>query len=363
MITRDGDKKLIFLLKMSILNRCVQLPAGLAAILFIAASPLAAETLRMSEGSDLVGEFKTATTRYEDTLLDVARSNSIGYHEIRRVNRNVDTWLPGEGQQVVLPKRYVLPAGARDGLVVNIPEMRLYYFPPARKDEPRVVMTYPLGVGREGWNTPYMTTRIIQKTEQPAWHPPDSIREMYAEEGKTLPRIVPPGPDNPLGEFAMRLGVPTYLIHGTNKPWGVGMRVSSGCIRLYPEDIEELFQHVQIGTPVHIVNQPYKVGLYDGIVYLETHPYLAEDADEFTEPFNIIMDLIFDRVGDDNYYIDWDLVREVLDDPRGIPVAVGMEMPGFLQARAENDVPAGESEQGLPLQLDTGLQTVPGIAN
>lgn len=335
--------------------------SALAAAMLLLAGPLAADSFRLHDDSDLIGEFRTATTRYEDTLLDIARSNSIGYHEIRSVNRNVDTWLPGEGQQVVLPKRYILPAGPREGLAVNIPEMRLYYYPPARKDEPRVVMTYPLGVGREGWNTPYVTTKITQKTKQPTWHPPDSIREMYAEEGKILPRIVPPGPDNPLGEYAMRLGLPTYLIHGTNKPWGVGMRVSSGCIRLYPEDIEELFQHVEIGTPVHIINQPYKVGLYDDILYLESHPYLAEDADKFTHAFNIIMKLIFDRIGDDNYYIDWELVREVLDDPRGIPVAIGMKIPEFLQARTEADA-STSSHEGLMLQLDTGLQT-PAAAN
>lgn len=324
--------------------------------------PLTAETFRLAEDTDLIGEFRTAMTRYEDTLLDVARSNGLGYHEIRMVNRNVDTWLPGAGQEVVLPKRYILPAGPRDGLTVNIPEMRLYYFPPARGDDPRVVMTYPLGVGREGWNTPYVTTRIIQKTERPTWHPPDSIREMYAEEGKTLPRVVPPGPDNPLGEFAMRLGLPTYLIHGTNKPWGVGMRVSSGCIRLYPEDIEELFQHVEVGTPVHIVNQPYKVGLHDGILYFESHPYLAEDAEKFADAFNLVVKLILDKIGDDNFYIDWELAREVLDDPRGIPVAIGMQMPEFLHAGEGSDSVSGVnsgSRDGLALQLDTGLQIPP----
>lgn len=331
------------------------LARSLPVALLLVAIPLQAETLRLPDNTDLIGEFRTATTRYEDTLLDVARANGLGYHEIRNVNQNVDTWLPGEGQQVVLPKRYVLPAGPREGIVVNIPEMRLYYYPPAKKDEPRVVMTYPLGIGREGWNTPYVTTKITQKTEKPTWHPPESIRNMYAEEGKILPRVVPPGPDNPLGDFAMRLGLPTYLIHGTNKPWGVGMRVSSGCIRLYPEDIEELFQQVKVGTPVHIVNQPYKVGIHDGILYFESHPYLLEDAEEFADSFNLLVKLVLDRIGDKNFYVDWDLAREVLDSARGAPVAIGMTVPDFLHAGTDSVSSVDHGQTGLALQLDTGL--------
>ena len=148
----------------------------------------------------------------------------------------------------MVPSQFVLPVAPRDGIVLNVPEMRLYYYLPKKKNQPREVITYPLGVGREGWNTPYITTNIVEKKASPNWYPP-------------LPEIVKAGPDNPLGDFAMRLGQRDYLIHGTNKPYGVGMRVSHGCIRLFPEDIEALFEKVALKTPVRIINQPYKIGV------------------------------------------------------------------------------------------------------
>ncbi|MEX2517002.1 MAG: L,D-transpeptidase family protein [Gammaproteobacteria bacterium] len=290
---------------------------------------IAAEPLVLHKGSDLIGEFGKATSSYQDTLLDIARANGLGYNEIKLVNRHVDTWLPGAGQEVVLPQRYILPAAPRDGIVVNIPEMRLYFYSKNTSGETQV-KTYPIGVGREGWDTPYVTTRVSAKNEKPAWYPPESIRKDHASRGHTLPRVVPPGPENPLGDYAVRLALPSYLIHGTNRPWGIGMRVSSGCIRLYPEHIESLFKQVKVGTRVEFVNQPYKIGVDNGILYLEAHPFLSEDRELFADNFNQVVKLILDRTDAGQYEVDWELIKKALDDTRGVPTPVGMDISDLL---------------------------------
>lgn len=297
-----------------------------------------ADTLPLRADSDLIGEVGKTEATHEDTLLDVARHNGLGYTEIKLVNTGVDTWLPGAGQSIALPKRYILPETPQEGVVLNIPEMRLYYYPRAKDNETPVVMTYPLGIGREGWGTPYATTRVTAKVAHPAWYPPESIRQEHAEAGDPLPKVVPAGPDNPLGDYALRLDLPSYLIHGTNKPWGVGMRVSHGCIRLYPEHIEELFQQVEVGTAVRIINQPYKVGLHNGLVYLEAHPYLEEDSEQFTDNFNHVVELLSKRTeAAGNFEIDWELVRQVMDESAGMPVAVGMQLSDPAQPVTEDD--------------------------
>ena len=331
--------------------------ACLAALMLLTSAPVAAEQFTIADNTDLVGDARSTQASHEDTLLDIARRNGLGYTEIKLANQGVDTWLPGEGRQIVLPKRFVLPSTPREGLVLNIPEMRLYYYPDS-KGAPQsqtgaTVQTYPLGVGREGWSTPYETTRVTAKVAQPAWYPPESIREERAAEGDPLPKIVPAGPDNPLGEFAMRLSLPSYLIHGTNRPWGVGMRVSHGCIRLYPEDIEQLFAQVDVGTSVRIINEPYKVGVKDGVIYLEAHPHLEEDAGLFNNAFNQIVERVLARTQarPGRYEIDWELARQVLEEAHGLPVAIGMELPAMPET-----VVAGEIKpipaSGMQLQLD-----------
>jgi len=249
-------------------------------VLLVLSTAAGAEVYQLaSENDSVVGEIRRTWASSEDTLLDIARANGLGYHEIKRVNPTLDTWLPSTEKEVILPSRYVLPMAGREGIILNIPEMRLYYFPEKKTGDATTVVTYPLGIGRQGWQTPYINTRIIEKRNHPAWHPPESIRKEHEAMGDPLPRRVGPGPDNPLGDYAMRLGLPDYLIHGTNKPFGIGMRVSHGCIRLYPEDIEALFQQVQLRTPVQIINQPYKVGRLRDKIYLEAHPFLEEDAE------------------------------------------------------------------------------------
>lgn len=225
----------------------------------------------------LVGEIVVVQALAKDTLLDVARRHAIGQEEIVRANPDVDRWLPGAGTSVTLPSRFILPPGPRRGLVLNAPEMRLYFYPEPKPGEPAEVQTYAVSIGRMGWATPLRETRVVAKETDPAWRPPASIRREHAADGDPLPVVVPPGPDNPLGRHAMRLGIPSYLIHGTNKAFGVGMRVTHGCIRMLPEDIEWLYPQVPVGTPVRIVNQPAKVGWYGDTLYLEVHPPLEED--------------------------------------------------------------------------------------
>jgi L,D-transpeptidase ErfK/SrfK len=227
----------------------------------------------------VVGHNLVVISRQEDTLLDIGRQFDLGYSEIVNANPDIDPWLPGEGKQVIVPNRFILPDADRKGIVINLAEMRLYYYPRVKKGEVKVVITHPIGVGREGWTTPLGKTRIIQKKKDPTWTPPASIHAEHIEKGDPLPKVVPAGPDNPLGAFAMRLGMPGYLLHGTNRPYGVGMRVSHGCVRLDPEDIEHLFGIVPLNTPVEIVYQPDKAAIQDGVLFLEAHK-VQEDIDE-----------------------------------------------------------------------------------
>ena len=233
-----------------------------------------------SEYFDVIGTVSMVEAKQEDTLLGIARRTDIGQDQMERVNPGVDRWLPGAGTQIIIPSKHILPAGPRKGVVLNLPEMRLYYYPPKKAGQLPQVQTYPIGIGRMDWATPLGKTTITAKTKDPAWRPTENIRREHAERGDPLPRVVPAGPNNPLGRYALRLGIPSYLIHGTNKPFGVGMRVSHGCIRMLPEDIEKLFPQLPVGTPVSIINQPVKAGWYGGKLYLEVHPPLEEHYDK-----------------------------------------------------------------------------------
>jgi L,D-transpeptidase ErfK/SrfK len=280
-------------------------------------------------GNDVIGELRNATTGQHDTLLDVARANGLGYEEITNANPGVDPWLPGAGTTVVLPKMRLLPRAPREGIVINLPEHRLYWFPPARAGEHPVVWTFPVSIGKMDWNTPLGVTRIVNKIRNPTWTPPPSVREEHARRGDILPAVVPAGPDNPLGLFAMRLGIPggNYLIHGTNRPAGVGMQVTHGCMRLYPEDIERLFEMVPVNTPVTIVNQPYKWGWHDGELLIEVHPPLQEDA---VEPPTLtdLTRLIVEATSAEPLAIDWSTAELIWREERGVPAAVATRGPG-----------------------------------
>ena len=214
---------------------------------------------------DLAGELSVYTTRYEETFAGIGNRLSLGYLELAKANPGVDPWLPGDGTRIVLPRRYVLPDGQREGIVINLAEYRLYYF------SEEGVQVYPVGVGTDENPSPLTDAEVTMPLESPAWYPPESIRAEYEADGDYLPRMIPPGPDNPLGSHALMLSEKGYLIHGTNKLFGVGMQVSHGCFRMYNEDISRFVHMVPKGTPVRVIKEPVKVGFSEGEVWLEVH--------------------------------------------------------------------------------------------
>ncbi|MGF1526780.1 MAG: L,D-transpeptidase family protein [Candidatus Competibacterales bacterium] len=269
-------------------------------------------------GVDVVGQVQVVTARAHETLLDIARRHNLGHDEIIQANPGVDRWLPGAGAKVVLPTRYVLPTTERKGIVLNLPEMRLYYYPEPLPGQTPVVVTHPVSIGRADWRTPLGQTRITAKQKNPPWYPPASIKAEHAAAGDPLPDRVPPGPDNPLGDHALRLGLPSYLIHGTNRPFGIGMRVTHGCIRMYPEDIAALFDRIPVGTPVTIVNQPVKVGSYLGQPFVEIHTPLDEEGlDDPITLQDVVAALKAQGFGPDDP-IDLDILMDLMDRANGI---------------------------------------------
>jgi len=268
---------------------------------------------------DLIGAITTVEATHEETLLDIARAHNVGFDDIVSANPDLDPWIPGEGATVVLPTRFILPRAPREGMVLNLPELRMYYYPKPVNGEAPVVVTYPISIGRMDWQTPMGQTKVVKKVRNPSWYPPESIRKEHAEDGDPLPKIVPAGPNNPLGAFAMRLGIPGYLIHSTNKPAGVGMRVTHGCIRMYPEDIEVLFEQIPVGEKVLIINQPYKVGWSLDGLYLEAHQPLEEDAETLGKDMTSVTEMLVAATARRNGPVDWDLVRTIFDSANGVP--------------------------------------------
>lgn len=270
---------------------------------------------------DYIGETEYYTARYEDTLVHLARENDLGFVEIRAANPSVDPWMPGEGTRVVLPKKHLLPDAPHKDIVINLPEMRLYFYP-SPGAEP---MTYPLGVGREGLNTPTGVTTIVRKKVGPTWTPTERMRK----EDPTLKATYPPGPDNPMGTHAMYLGWPTYAIHGTDKPYSIGRRASSGCIRLYPDGIKDLFPRVRDGMTVTVVDQPIKTGWMGDKMYIEVHPtqeqnLRIEDIGNLSsyEITRADIAMINNKAGKFKDHIDWEKIREAVRAHTGVPTAV-----------------------------------------
>jgi len=259
----------------------------------------------------------------DDTLLDVARRFGIGQDEIVLANPDVDRWLPAVDTEVVIPARYILPHAERNGIVLNVPEMRLYYYPPPKEGEPAVVKTYAVSIGRMDWATPLGLTKVLSKTEDPSWTPPQSIREEAEADDRPLPEVIPPGPDNPLGQYALRLARAGYLIHGTNKPFGVGMRVTHGCVRMYPEDIELFYPEVPVGTAVHIVDQPVKIGWHLNTLFIELHPPLEEKQEDPEKMVETVMELLHTVWEQNPLDLDSAALKEALEKQDGIPVAIG----------------------------------------
>ena len=412
----------------------VPIIAMLAALVLGSSGSLAAWAQNFALAGDVIGALDLTTTARKDTIADIARTYSMGYREMRLANPKVDPWLPGEDTEVVIPSLYILPDAPRVGLVINVPEMRIYYFPKAARGEatqvatypvsigrqdwstphgvtqvvskiknpswtppetirkehasegdflPKVVgpgpdnplgayalrlglvinvpemriyyfpkaargqasqvATYPVSIGRQDWSTPHGVTQIVAKIKDPSWAPPETIRQEHASEGDFLPKVVGPGPDNPLGAYALRLGLPGYLIHGTDKPYGIGMRVTHGCMRLYPHDIDTVYHTVPVGTQVRLVNEPFKIGLAHGEIYLEVHPYLDEDEDKFREKFTLVVNLITKRCANSEVRLNWQALRQALYQPTGIPVVVGSAVDKATTADRAPQLPHARS--------------------
>jgi L,D-transpeptidase ErfK/SrfK len=303
--------------------------------------------------AQVVGEDLHLQTHASDTLVEIARNYGLGYEEIVRANPKVDPWLPGEGTAIVIPGRHILPPGPRDGIVVNIPEHRLYYFPKPRKGQMPTVVTYPVSIGKMDWHTPLGLTHVVSKQKNPVWNPPASVRAEHLANGDPLPSgSIGPGPDNPLGLFAMRLAVHPgdYLIHGTNNPLAVGMAVTHGCIRMYPEDVAAIFPTVAVGTKVYLINVPLKVAFVDGDLLLEAHAPVDAQGQTIEPVLGDFEQLLNQVLGSTTTAVNWDIAVETLQKADGIPVLVGLQAdvsslapaaaPTAAPAAAPNSAPA-----------------------
>lgn len=268
-----------------------------------------------------IGHMQKMTAVYEDTLVHIGREYGVGFVEMRAANPTVDPWIPGAGAEIIIPTLNILPDAPHEGVVINLAEMRLYYYKKPNTEP----VTYPIGIGRDGLKTPVGTTSVMRKKDGPTWTPTDRMRK----EDPTLPPFVPPGPDNPMGTHALYLGFPTIAIHGTNKPYGIGRRVSSGCIRMFPEDITQMFSMVPVGTKVTVVDQPIKAAWIGDRLFLEVHPTQEQAAvmeHEGSIPDYQLSDrdlsMIMRVAGKDVRTLDWKKIRQVVKERKGYPIPI-----------------------------------------
>jgi L,D-transpeptidase ErfK/SrfK len=339
-----------------------------------APEPVATERFEVAPDEDVVGAVQIVTSSKEDTLTDIARRFNVGYEEILRANPKVDPWLPGADKPIVVPTQFVIPNAPRTGVVINIAAMRLFYFPPHKSGEPQIVVTHPIGIGKVGWSTPEGVTKIVRRQADPTWRVPVSVIKEHRENGEELERVIGPGPDNPLGKFAFYLQWPSYLIHGTNKPAGVGLRSSHGCIRLYPEDIAQLFAMVPVGTQVRVVNQPFVFGWHAGQLYMQAFDVLEDDSRDWKKTSRKLLSKSFaatlqKQLKTHNEQVNWDVVATLTHSPRGVPVPISVADSSVDQVLAsamkvQNRVPDGSTWDGksdLPMDEATFQQMISEI--
>ncbi|HRY23109.1 MAG: L,D-transpeptidase family protein [Geminicoccaceae bacterium] len=313
--------------------------AGCAALALASPARAAVPTALPLATGDIVGQLTYLVTDGKKTLIDLAVERDLGILSISAVNQGVDVWVPGPERLVTLPTAHVLPEHQRLGIIVNLAEFRLYFFP--TPDAPPIVHT--IGIGRDGFSTPLGPTTVVRKQANPTWYPTESTRADRPD----LPSAVPSGPDNPLGLFALYLGFPTYLIHGTNKPYGVGRRVSRGCIRMYPSGVASLFQQVPVGTPVRIMNDPIKLGWSAGELYIEVHP----DTEQFDQlevdyrftrkPPPDVAPRITAKAGAEAGRLAWDVIERELVNRQGIPVQITRPVMANVESRSKSSLPTG----------------------
>ncbi len=288
---------------------------------------LQALTYEITPGSDIVGSVQYYTVKNGDTFAEIARKFDLGFVELQEANPKIDSQKAlTPGTELLIPTEFILPNGtAREGIVLNVAELRLYYFPPGTN----TVVTFPVGLGRTGWKTPTGQTKIVAKRENPVWVPPDSIRAEAERQGRTLPAAYPAGPNNPLGKYALNLGWSGYRLHGTNAPASIGTRASHGCIRMFPEDIESLFKQVSVDTPVTVVHEPFKIGVKNGQLYLEAHePFVEAYYTGGEDDGTILQDAMSESPHSHmNTSVDWSEVKKLIHDTYGYPVKIS-DLPG-----------------------------------
>jgi len=292
--------------------------------LLVASKVFADEYPMPPEGDDIIGYNYIKVVEHGDSLTKIRQKHEVSYSELLKANPNINFYKLRVGQKVIIPKQFILPK-FRKGIVINIPELRLYYFSP----DGTHIHTYPIGLGRENWRTPIASTKVVNKTEDPIWRVPDDIREyVYEKTGEILPDEVYPGPKNPLGKYALYLDKQGYLIHGTNTPSSVGTFISSGCMRLLREPIETLYQEVPIGTPVHIIHYPYKAGWRGNKLYLESHEPISDYLYQSNPQLNEIdaESAIYDAIHLRPAQINWNLVSKNIREHLGIPEPIGYKL-------------------------------------
>lgn len=320
-----------------------------------AARPLAMHELTFDPKDDVVGTVQVIKARNGDTLSDIARRFNVGYEEIVSANPGVDPWQPRAGTEVVIPTAFVLPDAKREGIVINLAAMRLFYFPRTQRGESQKVITHPIGIGRVGWRTPEGITKIVAKTEAPAWIPTPAIHKEHAADGNPLPKVVPPGEDNPMGSHALRLGWPEYAIHGTDKPPSIGLRGTHGCLRMYPEDIVGIYNAVPVGTPVTVVNQPFLVGWRGDTLMMQTYPVLEDDKRKHQGIHQVINRVRKSTQGRQDVrakvVVNKALVKEIVKNPQAIAVPItvkNLTLQQYLAAapRVKNKLPVNATWNG-----------------
>jgi len=300
------------------INKVGQNAAKVGIIWCLMAMPAYSLTFAIQPGSDIVGAVQTATVQPGENFSGIGQKLDVGYHELCEANPDINPEHPGAGTAIIIPTQYILPSGPRRGIVINLAELRLYYF---HRDQ-ALVTTHPISIGRREWETPLGSGKIIEKVKNPTWHPPESIRAWYEAHDKELPAFIPPGPDNPLGKYALKLSIPGYLIHGTNNvAVGIGVRSSSGCIRMLPVDIESLFYKVSVGDPIRIVHKPYKIGRHSNRVYAETHEPLTGNYYE-QQDHQDILEQALEEARLSGARFDSELAMEALERSHGYPTLI-----------------------------------------
>ena len=313
---------------------------GLGAVMII----LAPNAARAEYKKNYIGDMQTYRAVYEDTLIHLARKFDLGFVELRAANPELDPWIPGAGAEIILPTRHLLPDAMRKGVVINLPEMRVYSF----LDQSAPPKTYPIGIGRDGLETPYGVTSVVRKTVGPYWRPTPRMRR----EDPKLKEVYPPGPENPMGTHALYLGWPEYGIHGTNRPYGIGRRVSSGCIRMYPEAIIKFYNETPVGARVNVINQPIKLAWIGNELFIEAHPDI-EQAMRMEETGTVEhqtlteddMKLIIKIAGKYEDKLNWPKIRTAVRERKGYPIRIARVGGGDVAQDDEQEAekPAAKS--------------------